>query len=230
MRFAQEAKFSEILNENDTGSTRNNFEAQKASAMKSQTELRTKYDNIIANFEEEDIPKTLLNSLISRSVVIQEQLEIEVAKIADLDMKLAELSATNVDVEQTNFLAAYDEIKGSDDTAKLRELRFAMAGLLKRIIDKIVIHNDMSIYPWEADVISDKLHDQIMSLRNIKTQDDVENYLSKPTGKRAYTESERYFVIKFKSGVERVIHPYSGSTYHKVSEKMAEMKTRMKKS
>ncbi len=227
MQFAKEVKFSELLNEDDTESNKTNLEAQRASALKRQSELRTSYDALISNFEKADLPEALLKSLVSRSVEIEGQIETEQSTIVDLDRKIAELSLSNIDGEQEDFLAAYDEIRNSDDATKLRELRFSMAGLLKRIIDKIVVHNDMMINPWEAEYISDKLRDQILSLRNIKTQVDVESYLSKPVGKRAYVESERYFVIKFKSGTARKVQPYTSGTYMSVSERMADMKKRI---
>lgn len=224
MQFVKEVKFSEILNEDDAGSTKTNLEAQRATALKKQGELRNSYDALVANFERPNMPEALANSIIKRSLEIQGQLETETRNIADLDMKIAALSSANIDSEQADFLAAYDEIKTGNDTSRLRELRFAMAGLLRRITDKIVLYNDMTINPWEADEISDQLRNQILSLRDIKTEEDVERYLGKPVGKRAYTESERYFVIRFKSGASRVVHPYSGMTYMSVSERLAAMR------
>ena len=100
-----------------------------------------------------------------------------------------------------------------DDT-QLRQLRFSMAGLLRRTLDSIVIHNHFPILPWEATgVISDKLRDDVFKLPRIKSEQDLENYFSTAIGKRKYVESERHFIIRFKSGAKRVVYPYQEGTF-----------------
>ena len=102
-----------------------------------------------------------------------------------------------------------------------------MHGLLKRVVENIVVQNNFDINPWEAeDFISDKLRKQVLDKPKIKTEAYLETYFSKPHGKRSYAKSERYMIIRFRNGTVRVVLPYTNKTYLSVSERLVQLRSK----
>ena len=102
-----------------------------------------------------------------------------------------------------------------------------MHGLLRRVVDTIVVHNNFDIYPWEVtDVISNKLRKQVLDKAKIKTEAELETYFSKSHGKRTYAKSERYMIIRFSNGTVRVVQPYTNQTYLSVTEKLVKLRAK----
>ncbi|MBQ2260835.1 MAG: recombinase family protein [Loktanella sp.] len=221
IQFVREVKFSELVS--DGKAEQENLAGQKAAKVEQLVKDQSAYNALLSQFENADLPQHLLTSLIARSNVLQANIEEHQQAISDLEIAIAQNSRADVDTEQADFLAAYEAIQETGDAEQLKEIRYAMNALLKRTIEVITVYNDFELFPWEVpDVLSSRL---LTSLGKM-SQDKMETYFSKPHGKRAYIESERYFVIKFKSGSVRVVQPYENKTYLSVSERLAAMKSR----
>ena len=224
IKFVREVKFVDVFSDNDTGAKKQNLEAQKATSTEQLAELERKFDTLIAQFET-DLPISLRTRLVTRSQELEAAIAVETKNLSNLEAAIVELSTKNIEGEQIEFLAAYDAIENITDKTKLREIRYAMHGLLCRSVKNIIMHNDFTINPWEAfDVISAKLGDEVLTRTRIKSADELEDYFSKPHGKRAYTKSERYMLVKFSNGMSRVVKPYDDKTYLPVSAKMAALR------
>ena len=217
--FVKEIKFSILIGDSDA--TSKNLEALKATALSKAAKLTTAYNALLSQFENPDFPPQLLTSLISRSKELLANIEAEQEEVKELEFKIARQTHEDIDSEQKDFLSAYEAIRNSNDTAQLRKMRYAMHGLLKRHIDEVTIYNDFELNPLEiTDVMSKKLKAHMGG----KTDEELEDYFSKPHGKRLYAESERFFVVKFKSGAIRAVQPFENKTFMSISERLAKMR------
>ncbi|QCO57471.1 recombinase family protein (plasmid) [Pseudorhodobacter turbinis] len=218
IKFVREVNFAEIMADDLGGNKRKILEGERASAQAKMDANKVSYDALVARFDNPELSDALLSSLIARAKVIETELNEGTKILSALDEKLAELLVDNIDAEQNAFLSAYD---ATTDEDVIYEIRMSMAGLLKRVLDKIVLHNNMTIFPPEADdLINDKLRAELGN-RNLET------YFSKDYGVRKYVESERFLVVQFKTGTKRVVVPYLGTTYLSVNERLVQLRARL---
>jgi DNA invertase Pin-like site-specific DNA recombinase len=224
MKFVREVKFSELLQQSNSGNEKSNIEAMKATALKEIHDLKVSYEALVARFEDPDLPSTLTAALGKRSVEIEAQIEEKNKAVVEYDTKLLDLNTDAVDAEQDDFIVAYDAIKDIEDQSQVKELRFAMHSLIRRVIVSLTLHNGMTVNPWEVpDMLSKQLIAD-MNEKGLEADKQLESYFSKAYGQRLYNASERYFIVKFKSGASRVVHPYSGLTYQNITERMAKLR------
>jgi len=227
VRFFREVKFADVFLGSDSGSKITKLEAHKATAITKITELNEKYNALLSQFETE-LPETLKAKLLERSLQLDAEIEAQLKNIADIELAITELFSEDFEKDQADFLSSYEALEKTQDTVKLREIRYKMHGLLRRVVDTIAVHNNFDIYPWEVtDVISNKLRKQVLDKANIKTQAELETYFSKPHGKRTYAKSERYMIIRFRNGTVRVVQPYTNQTYLSVTEKLVKLRTKV---
>jgi DNA invertase Pin-like site-specific DNA recombinase len=226
IRFVREVKFADVFLGSDSGSKITKLEAHKATGITKITELNAKYDALLSQFETE-LPETLRAKLLVRSSELDAEIEAQSRNIADIELAITELFSENFEKDQADFLSSYEALEKTQDTAKLRKIRYMMHGLLKRVVENIVVQNNFDINPWEAeDFISDKLRKQVLDKPKIKTEADLETYFSKPHGKRSYAKSERYMIIRFRNGTVRVVLPYTNQTYLSVSERLVQLRSK----
>ena len=221
IQFAREISFNDVFAGADSSARTAVLEGQAATAKVSIAELNKAYETLTSRFEDPELSTKLATALMKRSVELEAEIEAEQLALANIKEKIAELQVDNLDAQQKDFLANYDALLKTEDLGKLREIRFSMVGLLKRVVSEIVVHNHFTINPWEADeVVSDKLRNEL----GLKAEKQFEEYFGKALGVRKYGHSERYFMVKFSNGSSRVVHPYSGVTYMSVSERLAKMR------
>jgi hypothetical protein len=224
IQFVREVNFVDVFNGTDSSARTAVLEGQAATVRVNINKLTDAYLALISRFEDPELPANLVTAFTKRSVELEAEIKTENAIIEDIQNQIAELKVNNLDAEQEDFLTNYDKLFKKEDLAKLREIRFSMSGLLKRIVSEIVVTNDFTINPWEIeDILSDKFMAEMIE-SGVKTEKALESYFSKPHGIRRYAYSERYFLVKFRSGSSRVVHPYSGVTYMSVSERLAKMR------
>ena len=227
VRFVREVKFADVFLGSDSGSKITKLEAHKATAKTKITELSEKYTALLSQFETE-LPEPLKAKLLERSLQLDAEIEAQLKNIADIELAKTELLSEDFEKEQADFLSSYEAFEKTQDTVKLREIRYKMHGLLRRVVDTIVVHNNFDIYPWEVtDVISNKLRKQVLDKAKIKTEAELETYFSKPHGVRTYAKSERYIIIRFRNGTVRVVQPYSNKTYLSVTENMVKLRAKI---
>lgn len=217
-RFVREVKFSELMGKGTD--QRENIINQLAVLSSKKTELEARYNSILDRIEDATLSDQMRATFATRALTV----EADMKKLADeetqLQNDLALEQSTNHDTTQQSFLQLYSEVQATDDTEKLRQLRFAMAEIIRRYVAEIQVFNKHSINPWEADDISERLRNEIIS----SGHEDIEKFLGTQGGKRLYARAERYLIIKFHSGEVRVVQPFFGLTFKSVSEKMAKMK------
>jgi DNA invertase Pin-like site-specific DNA recombinase len=224
VRFVREIKFADVFLGSDSGSKIMKLEAHKATAITKKTELHEKYNALASQFETE-LPETLKVKLVERSLQLDAEIEAQLKNIADIELAMTELFSEDFEKDQADFLSSYEALEKTQDAVKLREIRYKMHGLLRRVVDTIVVHNNFDIYPWEVtDVISNKLRKQVLDKAKIKTEAELETYFSKLHGKRAYAKSERYMIIRFRNGTVRVVQPYTNQTFLSVTEKLVKLR------
>ena len=227
VRFVREVKFADVFLGSDSGSKITKLEAHKATSITKRTKLNEKYNALLSQFESK-LPETLKESLIKRSLQIEAEIEVESKNIANIELEITALSSEDFEKDQADFLSSYEALEKTQDTVKLREIRYKMHGLLRRVVDTIVVHNNFDIYPWEAsDFINNKLRKQVLDKAKIKTEADLETYFSKPHGVRAYAKSERYMIIEFRNGTVRVVQPYTGLNYLSVTEDLLKLRAKI---
>ena len=227
VRFVREVKFADVFLGGDSGSKITKLEAHKATSITKRTKLNERYNALLSQFESK-LPETLQERLIKRSLQIEAEIEVESKNIANIELEITELSSEDFEKDQADFLSSYEALEKTQDTVKLREIRYKMHGLLRRVVDAIVVHNNFDIYPWEAsDFINNKLRKQVLDKAKIKTEADLETYFSKPHGVRAYAKSERYMIIKFRNGTVRVVQPYTGLNYLSVTEDLLKFRAKI---
>lgn len=203
--FVREIDFGEVFSSEDSGNQKQAIEAQAASARTQMAKLQTAYRNLLVRFESDNLPETLLNDLIARSKELQDEIEGTNKTIQEYEQTLAELSRQNVEGDQREFLEQYAATKKTNDAGQLREARIKMNAILRASIDEIIVYNDFKINPWEAnDVISAKLR-QTLAKRGIKTETQIEKHFEKVTARREYVDDEKYFLVRFKNGVRRIV-------------------------
>lgn len=226
--FVREVNFADVFAGEGTQSKLANLEAQKAAANAKLSELKASYEALLSRFEDPALPETLITRLVARSETLRTEVEALELELEGYDASISALAAENVEQDKADFLAEYTELQNTNDPERLREIRFQMHSILKRTLDEVVIHNGETVNPWDAiDHISDKLGEELFA-RGYNTEEKLETFFSKPHGQRAYDHSERFFVVRFKNGVIRVVHPYQNATYMAVDERLAKMKSRQK--
>ena len=146
VRFVREVKFADVFLGSDSGSKITKLEAHKATSITKRTKLNEKYNALVSQFESK-LPETLKESLIKRSLQIEAEIEVESKNIANIELEITELSSEDFEKDQADFLSSYEALEKTQDTVKLREIRYKMHGLLRRVVDTIVVHNNFDIYP-----------------------------------------------------------------------------------
>jgi len=224
--FVKEVNFLEIFSSSGTKNRRENLEALRASELSKQSDLKKRYETLLDRMENPDLSDQILVSFSNRADEASDDLQASKKTIENIDAQISELRAGNFPQDQTDFIKQYDEMEKIEDKKTIRKARFHLHSILMRSIDQIRIHNGHEVAPWEAiDCISDKLGDELYK-RGHNTEAKLEDYMSKPHGQRAYDHSERFYTVRFKNGVVRVVHPYQNRTYLSVSERLAEMRSR----
>ena len=223
-KFVREVNFAEVFSGDEAKTKVANLERQKAAKKVEIAKLQQSYDTLLERFENPNFPAELVDNLVLRSETIRTRIEDGRRDLEELEASVASVVAENVTEDQADFVAQYDALKTTKDADELRQIRFRMHSILKRTVDNIVIYNGETVEPWDAiDHISEKLGNELFA-RGINTEEKFQDYFRKPSGQRMYDKSERFFVVRFKNGVVRVVNPYLGVTHMSVNERLANLK------
>lgn len=223
VQFVREVSFSELMEGTNAQSALKNLYGLKATTQAAVAEAEKRFNAVLDLMEAGDLTDRMKANYRERAAKIEGELAGHEAALEQLETTIAEAEAQDSGRDQKDFLAMFDQLDKIKDQVKLRELRFAMSSIIKRTVESIGVYNDFAINPWEVTTEASTLFLRELRASGKNTDAKIEKYMSSPVGKRNYVKSERYLVVKFKSGAVRVIHPYSGTTYMSVSEKMAKM-------
>jgi hypothetical protein len=222
--FVREVSFTDILSGTNIPEKVTSLHAQAATRTFNIQKLNEAYQTLLTRFEDPTIPAALIGDLSKRSVEITSKLEAERTSLQVINEQISEISNENIEASQYDFLSKYDELLKSKDENAIREARYSMSGLLRRIVESIVVKNDFSIMPYEIpEMVSDRLLRELDDA-GFNTDEKLKNYLLKPVGGRRYTASERFYVVKFRNGTSRIVKPYDQNSYQSVSEKLVELR------
>ena len=223
-RFVKDISFADIFSDPETQSKIVNLKHLESSLRMQLEEEEIAYETLLTHFEDPSLSAELQSELYKRAE--SKRLKIDTFKndIESVETEILSNNFDEIDQDQSDFLAKYEALKSSKQKVKLKEARFQMHGILRSTIEKIIIRNGEMIYPWEVEGnISPKLI-QVLEERGVKGQYELEKYFEKPAGKRQFNYSTRLFVVHFKNGNVRYVHPYENVTYRTLPQKWAQFK------
>ena len=109
---------------------------------------------------------------------------------------------------------------------EIARTRFQLQNILKKSIVSISVFNGAELMPWEAEeYVSEKLRSRL-SEKGVSTEKELEEFFSSDYGRRVYDHSERFFIVRFRNGVERTVRPYFDHSMVTVSEKLTKLRSR----
>lgn len=224
VQFVREVSFSELTDGTDTDSTLKNLYGLKATTQAAVVEAEKRFNAILDLMEKGDLTERMMATYRERAAKIETELAAQELMLNQINGEITEAETQDSGKDQKDFLAMYDKLDKTKDTEKLREIRFAMASIIKRTVASIGVYNDFAVNPWEVTEEASSAFLSELRASGKDTDDKIEKYIASPLGKRHFVKSERFLLVKFRSGAVRLIHPYSGTTYLSVSEKMAKWK------
>ncbi len=199
INFVKDISFAEVFSGKTADTQMVELRGRKAVELDKIAQAEQKYSALVEQFTDANLPEMLKESLIKKSVELENEIVAAKEAVETIDAELTKLSTSNVEADQNEFLESYEQLL-SGDKDKLREVRFAMHSILRRNIDKISVHNGTYFEPWEEMPASLRAE---LADKGIISQNDIEGYLSKPHGKRLRDKHDRHFVVHFKNGVRR---------------------------
>ena len=92
---------------------------------------------------------------------------------------------------------------------------------ISEVVKSITVKNcETLLTPWDADEeISTKLRKELAE-RGYTTTEQLEEFFSSDYGKRLFNESQRYFIVSFKNGTSRSVHPYRKGSYQPLTNRL----------
>ncbi|WP_005613693.1 recombinase family protein [Tritonibacter mobilis] len=199
INFVKDVSFAEVFSGKTADTQMVELRGRKAVELDKIAQAEQKYLALVEQFTDANLPEMLKESLIKKSVELENEIVAAKEAVETIDAELTKLSTSNVEADQSEFLESYEQLL-SGDKDKLREVRFAMHSILRRNIDSISVNNGTYFEPWEE--IPDSLRAELAG-KGIISQNDIEGYLSKPHGKRLRDKHDRHFLVHFKNGVRR---------------------------
>lgn len=224
-KFVQEISFSEIFDSDKFGEI-SKFEDSRASKTEQLSEMKKTYEAVVDRLLTPSLSDVLLATLVDRANSIALEIEETKKELSRLEVNIAEQVVSDVKVDQADFLLEYENLTKSMSIDEITETRFQLHNILKKSIVSISVFNGAELMPWEAkEYVSNKLRSRL-SEKGVGTEKELEEFFSSDYGKRVYDHSERFFIVRFKNGVERTVRPFFDHTMITVSEKFAKLRSR----
>lgn len=226
-KFVQEVSFSEIF-DNDKFGELSRLTDKQAIKTEQLIEKKEAYEAIADRIVLSSLSDAMVATLDDRG----NKISMEIAGIEEdlgrIEIDITEQAANDAKGDQADFLSEYVKLTQSMSREEIAETRFQLQNILKKSITSISLYNGAELAPWEiSGNLSDKLR-SYLSEKGVTTDSELEAFFSSDYGKRVYDHSERYFVVRFKNGEERIVRPFFDHSMITVTEQMANLRSKLK--
>ncbi len=126
----------------------------------------------------------------------------------EIQIELSGIETRNVKKTQKELIDAIKQQQNTADPVERASIRRRIHSRICLVVEKIVIHN------WHGDFLDIEAYDMLspnvksmLTTKGYDTEDKVIKLFSNKDGKNLFSELERYFVVHFKNGEERPVHP-----------------------
>lgn len=242
--FVSEIALKEIFLDDDATrlktSVRNAFSINSKRLNDKQTEYMTLQDRLA----DPNFSSNLLADLKVNLEARRDELTKLEATLESLRSQLADIESRQSAASNEKLLDAIQQLtqSGSISNAEKKHVRRRVNTQIKTIIESVTLHNNSGAVPsWEIrnhfsprllDYIRSKIETNLTfneidfegSAHSTATEAEVvriERYLDSDHGRRLIAHSERHFVVKFRNGTSRIVHPASSATTMVISNQMA---------
>jgi DNA invertase Pin-like site-specific DNA recombinase len=224
-KFVQEVSFSEILDSDKFGQL-SRLEDKRAVKNEQLNEKKEAFNAIISRITNSSLSVEVVSALDD----LGHKVNLEIKEIENqlnlIEIDIAEQATYDARADQADFILEYEKLIQSMTRNEIAETRFQLQNILKKSIASISIYNGAELGPWELrGNLSDKLQ-SFLTDKGMTSDIDLENFFSSDYGRRVYDHSERYFVVRFKNGVERVVRPFFDHSMITVTEKLANLRSK----
>lgn len=157
---------------------------------------------------------------------IQDLLESEIAsqnrrleetkrRLLNAESEIADRRREKIESAHSNVLLLRSKLSQAQSPEDILQIRTAVANHLKNLIVRISIYNEPAPAPWEVGeahaetgVVSGALRKHFYNL-GLKTSHEIAEYLNTSAGALEAAKFERYFVVRFRAGAIKTVHPAS---------------------
>lgn len=165
------------------------------------------------NFEE-NLSGAALDRIKSKLVSLGQEIEELERKQKLLEIEITGLQSRMNSTVRKELLQDIRQLQETLIDTEKAALRRKMHARINTVIEKIVIHNFNGVfYAWDAMDLLSPAVTRFIETNKISKNEKLISALHSDKGKHIYDEMERYFIVFFKNGEQRKVHPYLDNSW-----------------
>jgi hypothetical protein len=142
-----------------------------------------------------------------------EKLSLELGELEkrqkEIEILLSDIESRNSKKTQKDLIEAIKQQQGTANPEERASIGRRIHSQISQVVSKITIHNHSGVFhPQEiTDMLSHNVK-RLLIKKDYDTEDKIIALFDNQHGRHLFDEMERYFVVHFKNGEEKRIHPY----------------------
>lgn len=167
-------------------------------------------NNILINVKDSTKPR-----LMKKLDDISSELYLHEDKLKSIKEELAIVESLNSKQTHREVVDALKQTEGELNNDEKTERRRRTHAILKKVIDKITIHNFTPVFdaPSGTENNVSPLVMRFLAKQGIEDEEEIIKMFSGSSGNHAFQKAERYYVVHFNNGQKRTVQPFIENTW-----------------